>query len=176
MCRMCDGMTAREYWGYVRSQVLEHGWFLQAIEGTDDRNPPFAYTVGLSRFDHPEIITFGMHPDCAYGTIAPLAQWVLAGARFDEGHDLTDVYNTCPHLIEEYDEWGDPLAEYDGPGGYDECDCPPPAELLRFPDSSTHLLIANDMYRGAGRPPVPALQVYWPSEIPLLSYLPRRAG
>jgi hypothetical protein len=176
MCKMCDGMTTREYWGYIRSQVLEHGWFLQAVEGGDHRNPPFAYTVGLSRFDHPEIIAFGMHPECAFETIAPLAQWVLAGARFEEGDDLTDVFG---HLCdvppfdldaltdEEYDEYCRTV------GGDDGVE---PPELLRFPDSSTHLLFANDMYRGAGKPPVPALQVFWPSEIPLLSYLLRRAG
>jgi Domain of unknown function (DUF4262) len=89
--------------------------------GTDARNPRFSYTVGLSRLDHPEIITFGMCPECAYEAIEPLAAAVLAGRRFDEGDDVTDLYR------ERYPD-------------------PPPPQLLRFPDSSTHLLVANDMY------------------------------
>jgi hypothetical protein len=43
------------------------------------------------------------------------------------------------------------------------------AELLRFPDSSTHLFMANSMYRAPGGPPIPALQVYWPTRQPLLA-------
>jgi hypothetical protein len=146
MCMMCEGMTEREYWTYVRGRILEHGWFLQAVEGEDHRNPPFAYTVGLSRLGHPELIAFGMHPECAHAAVEPLVRQVLAGRRFDEGDDLTAVYD----------------------------DLPP--ELLRFPDSSTHLFVANDLYRAPGRPPVPALQVFWPSEIGLLEGTHRRAG
>jgi hypothetical protein len=42
MCMMCNGLTRQEYWGWVRGQVLRHGWFLQAVEGDGERNPPFA--------------------------------------------------------------------------------------------------------------------------------------
>jgi uncharacterized protein DUF4262 len=139
MCVICSGLTEKEYWGWVRSKILQHGWFLQAIEADGPRNPAFAYTVGLSRWDHPELIAFGMHPCCAHAAVTPVASAVMEGQRFDEGSDLSGLY--------EFEE---------------------PVELLRFPDSSTHLYLANDMYRGAGKPPVPALQLLCPTEIPLL--------
>ena len=139
MCMMCNGLTRQEYWGWVRGQVLRYGWFLQAVEGAGERTPPFAYTIGLSRWDHPEVIVFGMHPGCDHEAVSPVAEAVMAGRRFDEGDDLSDLYE---------------FAE--------------PVELLWFPDSSTHLHLANDMYRGAGKPPVPALQLYCPTEVPLL--------
>lgn len=50
----------------------------------------------------------------------------------------------------------------DGPGGEG-------GQLLPFPDSSTHLIYANEFYRKAGRPPVPALQLLWPHREPLLN-------
>jgi hypothetical protein len=139
MCLICDGMTKKEYWAMLRNEILTRGWCLVSVEGDGPRNPAFSYTAGLSRCDHAEIIVFGMHPECAREAIEPVAEAVLAGRRFDEGDDLSPLY---PH--------------------------PERAELLRFPDSSTHLFYANDMYRAAGRPPVPALHLFWPSQEPLL--------
>ncbi len=139
MCDMCDGMTETEYWSRLFRAISEQGWFLQAVEGGDDRNPPFAYTIGLTLYGHPEIITFGMHSECAHAAIAPLAQRVPAGRRFDEGDDVSDLFGSTE-----------------------------PARLLRFPDSSTHLFRANELFRHDGEPPVPALQLFWPSEEPLL--------
>lgn len=138
MCLICDGMTRKEYWAMLRNEILTRGWCLVSVEDGGPRIPAFSYTVGLSRRDHPEIIAFGMHPSCARDAIEPVADAVFAGRAFDEGDDLSALY---PHLE--------------------------PAELLRFPDSSTHLLYANEMYRGAGRPPVPAVQLFWPSQEPL---------
>jgi hypothetical protein len=85
-----------------------------------------------------------MHPGCAYEAVSPVVEAVLAGARFDEGDDVSHLYGEYP-------------------------DAPPP-RLLRFPDSSTHLRIANDMYRRAGEPPIKALHIFWPSEIPLMAH------
>lgn len=62
------------------------------------------------------------------------------GERFEEGSDLGHLYGP--------DEWG--------------------AEALDFPDSSTHLFVANRYYRKAGGPPVAALQVFWPRCVGLL--------
>jgi len=144
MCKMCEGGTMADQWAWIRDRILTTGWCLQAIEGGDERNPDFAYTIGLSRYDHPELIVFGMHPSCAQAAIEPVARAVTIGHSFEEDDDISFLY----------------------PAGW-----PPPA-LLRFPDSSTHLLWANDMYRGAGKPPIAALQLFWPSEIRLLGDAP----
>jgi hypothetical protein len=134
MCEFCDGLTDTEYWGRMQDRILANGWTVQYVVGEDSRNPTFAYTIGLSRYAHPEIIVFTCHPECAMRSLEPLARAVLDGRRFDEGDDLTGLY---------------PYSEN--------------AELLRFPDSSTHLFMANTMYRTPGQPPIPALQLYWPT-------------
>lgn len=141
MCKMCLGMTSREYVGYVRDTILRHGWAIQYVTGDGEpENPEFAYTVGMSRWDHPEFICFRMCPEHAGRSLNRLAEAVVSGRRFDEGDDLADLF----------------------PGSSD------PGELLRFPDSSTHLHLANDFYRPAGGRPVPALQFYFPSTSPLV--------
>lgn len=88
-----------------------------------------------------------MHPCCAHDALAPLAEAVLAGMRFDEGEDVSFLFS-----------------------GYAEV---PPPQLLRFPDSSTHLFVANDLFGADDQEPVPALHIFWPSEIPLLSHTRR---
>ena len=141
MCLMCQGMSAQEVFALTRSRILEHGFTMNFVEGEGDKNPPFAYTVGLSRWDHPEVICFNMCPECSNVTLTPIARAVIdRGERFSAGSDLDALYGP--------EEWG--------------------AEILEFPDSSTHLLDANHFYRKAGGPPVPALQVLWPRCVPLL--------
>lgn len=141
MCDMCQGMTAREAMGQLRDAILRDGWAIEYVETDGSRaNPTFAYTVGLSRWDHPEFICFQMCPEHTARYLNGLGAAVRAGRRFDEGDDLSEVF-----------------PEYDDPGA-----------LLRFPDSSTHLYLANELYRAAGGRPIPALQLYLPSTHPLV--------
>jgi hypothetical protein len=139
MCAICDGATYEEVWLHMIDQIQKRGYYIQYVGETDDRNPSFAYTVGLSLLNHPEFIVFSMHPDCAVSALEPLVDAVMDGRRFDEGDDPSDLYP------------------------FDE-----PAALLRFPDSSTHLFVANDLFRPPGAAPIPALQLFWPGEVPLL--------
>ncbi|TDU86843.1 uncharacterized protein DUF4262 [Kribbella voronezhensis] len=134
MCFKCDGMTDDQYARLVEQNINAHGWTVQHVEADGNRNPSFAYTLGLSLRGHPELITFGCHPYPAYRALEPLALAVLAGRRFDEGHDLSDLYAGRP-------------------------------ELLRVPDSTTHLFLANDLFRRPGQPPIPALQLVWPTRL-----------
>src|SRR3981189_2881873 len=117
MCEFCDGPTDAAYWDRVQDLIQANGWTVQYVMGEDIRNPAFAYTIGLSRCIHPEIIVFICHPECAMRAVEPVAGAVLDGGRFDEGDDLSGLYP--------YSEKG---------------------ELLRFPDSSSHLFMANSMY------------------------------
>lgn len=142
MCLMCQGWSRADMVAMLRDRILTYGYTMVDIAAEGPANPPFAYTIGLSRVDHPELIFFGVHRDCALRALEPIAQLVVDGRRrFDEGSDLDDVY---------------------GPGGEG-------GRLLRFPDSSTHLIFANEFYRRAGGPPVPALQLLWPHREPLLN-------
>jgi hypothetical protein len=142
MCLMCQGWSRAEMVAMLRDRILTYGYTIIDVGGDGPANPPYAYTAGLSRVDHPELIFFGAHPDCAYQALEAIARLVVReGRRFDEGSSLDDVYGPS------------------GRGG----------QLLRFPDSSAHLIFANEFYRKAGGPPVPALQLLWPEREPLLN-------
>ncbi|WP_185444638.1 DUF4262 domain-containing protein [Kribbella qitaiheensis] len=127
-------MTGDEYDRRLGRDIMRHGWTVQHVDGDGDRNPSFAYTLGLSLHGHPEFIVFDCFPNPAYRALEPLAIAVLAGRRFDEGGDLSGLYVGRP-------------------------------QLLRLPDSTTHLLTANDMFRQPGGPPIRALQLLWPTSV-----------
>jgi hypothetical protein len=132
-------MTDDQYSRRLEQNILTYGWTVQFVEGDDVRNPAFGYTLGLSLRGHPEIIAFDSDPSWVYLGLKPLAWAVMGGAVFDEGDDLSAYF-------------------------------PPPdtAELLRFPDSATHLFTANDMFRQPGQEPIPALQLIWPTRVGLI--------
>ncbi|MGH3488458.1 MAG: DUF4262 domain-containing protein [Actinopolymorphaceae bacterium] len=97
-----------------------------------DAEPPFAYTIGLTRFQgHPEIITFGLCVDHLGDTLNVLGEAVRVGI---------DVRS---------------------PAFLDELFQPDTTRMITVEDSSRHLLGANRVYRAAGQPPVPALQLIW---------------
>ncbi|MFF1816727.1 DUF4262 domain-containing protein [Kribbella sp. NPDC058245] len=130
MCDVCGGITAQEYADSIEARIRTYGWTVQYVEGDGERNPGFGYTIGLTQYDHPEIIVFDPGSDSAYLSLEPLAWAVLAGDSFGEGDDLSEFFPP-----------------------------PDRAELLSFPDSATHLFTANTIFRDVGDPPVPALQL-----------------
>lgn len=125
----------------LRRRLLGRGWAVTYVEGAGARIPAYGYTVGLSRWDHPELIMFGEHPECCVAVLNRVAGRVRSGWDLDEGDDLS-------FLLPEYDH---PLA------------------VLRFPDSTTHLYLANVLYRPRSRHPVQALQLLFPDREPLLN-------
>jgi hypothetical protein len=139
MCDKCGGLDDERYSRQLERNIQTYGWTMQFIEGDGGRNPAFGYTLGLSLYRHPEIIVFDPEPCYAYLGLKPLAWAVMEGAAFDEGDDLSGFF-------------------------------PPPhtAELLRFPDSAHHLFTANTMFRRPGQPPLPALQLVWPTRTALI--------
>ncbi|MFG1908135.1 DUF4262 domain-containing protein [Kribbella sp. NPDC048928] len=139
MCDRCGGLTDEQYSRQIEQNIQTYGWTMQYVAGDRGRNPGFGYTLGLSLYQHPEIIIFEAEPCYAYLSLKPLAWAVMEGAEFDEGDDLSRFF-PAPHT----------------------------AELLRFPDSALHLYTANTMFRAAGRPPLPALQLIWPGRTALI--------
>lgn len=142
MCMMCsDGRSVAEHIGMIRRRVREHGWTLVYVSGDDERNPSFGYTVGLTQYGQPELIMFDEVPGRCGTVLNRLARLSCFGRVFDEGDDLSDIVP----------EAGERLS------------------VLCFPDSATHLYLANDLYRGPFAPALPALQIYFPDRESLLS-------
>ncbi|WP_199434577.1 DUF4262 domain-containing protein [Qaidamihabitans albus] len=104
------------------------GWAIQYVVG-DEGAPPFAYTIGLSEYRHPELILFGTDQYTAGGVLNALGKRVRHRRPPGTGAPLT--LDGWPHRV----------------------------HLVRVPDSSGFLLGANFRYRAPGGPPVPALQV-----------------
>jgi Domain of unknown function (DUF4262) len=61
MCWMCDhpDATQSDYQDHLQGVIDESGWAIQAVE-RDKIRPPWAYTVGLTRFRQPELVITGM--------------------------------------------------------------------------------------------------------------------
>lgn len=136
MCEMCTVEKNAKEWRQLCDGILGIGWTFITAPADGYRNPTFTYTIGLSERSHPEFIVFGLSDLEVLNTLVPLAEAVMRGQFFDEGDNLAALYP---------------------PGS-------PPRELLRFPDSRTHLVWANDMYRWADEEAIPALQVIPASE------------
>ena len=67
-----------QYDAWQRETIRRHGWALQAVLG-DEEGPPFVYTVGLSGFDHPELILFATSQATAATVLNDLGECVRAG-------------------------------------------------------------------------------------------------
>ena len=97
MCSACDqGISSSDpirfqQWddheqAWLRETIREHGWAIQAIYADPDRRrPPFAYTVGLTRFGHPELVVFGLSQNPAARLLNALGTRAKAGMRLVDG-------------------------------------------------------------------------------------------
>jgi uncharacterized protein DUF4262 len=61
MCAFCDDptLTYPEYLASMARLADEYGWAVQGV-GRDRHRPPWAYTVGLTRLDLPELLITGL--------------------------------------------------------------------------------------------------------------------
>jgi hypothetical protein len=78
MCWQCDhpGATWGDYIEYVREILDEHCWIVQGVE-RDRHRPPYAYTVGLTGHDRPELVVTGMRYERAAAVLDGVAGHVL---------------------------------------------------------------------------------------------------
>jgi hypothetical protein len=134
---------AMAYLAHLEARIAEHGWAIQAVlPPVDDPHPdpPFAYTVGLSRprFGHPELLVVGLGRDTAQLVLTDLCERVRDGQRLRAGQRVSDL-----------------LEDVDGAALQ--------VELLRVDDAAADrppLSAAARLYGQSG--PIEALQVVWP--------------
>jgi hypothetical protein len=129
---MNDKDVARGHYDTISEMIDRYGVMVQWV-GAGADTPAFAYTVGLAKLDHPELIIFGLSPQTAQGVLNSMGLAVVAKTR----------------------RWG-PGRSDDVFGGA------MPAMLVEVRDSADYLLAANSMFAIPGQGPVPALQVLYP--------------
>jgi len=113
MCDACDrGISSEDpvqfrQWrdqqdARIREAIRREGWYFVGVEEDEARaRPPFAYTIGLTGLDHPELVVFGLDPEISRKVLRALARRVLDGSRLDEGDGLQlPVWTSHLHLME----------------------------------------------------------------------------
>lgn len=114
---------------WQRDTIRKYGWAVTAVFG-EEEEPPFAYAVGLSGFDHPELLVVGLPEGAAGRVLNDYGERVRAGQRLVPGERRVD-----------------PVAGL-------------PLKLIEVTDSlAAGLLDANALYQGESGRPVPALQI-----------------
>ncbi len=102
---MCDGFDLDELRFWIHGTIERHGWAIVAVGSPYDRDPPWAYTVGLSaRYDHPEFVITGTL-GCG-ALFNQLGAAVRAGERFLPGCSEVDVLGIRARIGSVHpDEW-----------------------------------------------------------------------
>jgi hypothetical protein len=118
MCWMCThpGATLQDYIDHVNSLVTEHGWAVQTVR-RDRLRPPFAYTVGLTAMNKPELVVTGMPTARAAALLNDVAVHMLHAEIPEPGErvpliggpliEFVEVQTPAAHLFRARDLYGD---------------------------------------------------------------------
>ena len=81
MCWLCDnpGASRRDYIRHLSRIVERNGWAVQGVE-RGRVQPPWAYTIGLTRHGLPELVVTGMRPTKAAELLNDVAEHCLHAA------------------------------------------------------------------------------------------------
>ena len=90
MCWICahPGATERDYQDHMRQLIAIYGWAVQGVE-RDGIHPPWAYTVGLTRYRRPELVVTGMGLTRATEVLNDVATHLLHAAAPAPGTQAT---------------------------------------------------------------------------------------
>jgi len=84
----------------VRQDVDRYGWHVAMIVG-DHRAPPWAFTIGLrERFEHAEVIAFGLPPEDLQSLLNRVGQRVSQGQRHLGGARVEGILADLPCAFE----------------------------------------------------------------------------
>jgi hypothetical protein len=76
----------------VAFHIKTYGVHIQHVLADED-NPPFSYTVGLTRLNHPEIITFGVPARVADAVLNDLATQVMENDPISTERNYEGVFD-----------------------------------------------------------------------------------
>ena len=75
----------------MRADIATYGWHVIKVF-EDDEGPGFAFTIGLyKRFDHPELIVFGLPLDTMHLMLNAAGEAVRAGQAYTVGQSYDDI-------------------------------------------------------------------------------------
>jgi len=75
----------------VRDDIARHGWHLVLVP-PEAKSPGWAHTLGLlERFDHPELLCFGIDLQVLARLLNHLGEAVRRGRRFEAGSEEEDL-------------------------------------------------------------------------------------
>jgi hypothetical protein len=75
----------------VHADIATYGWHVIEV-AEDDEGPGFAFTIGLyRRFQHPELIVFGLALDTMHLMLNAAGEAVRAGRTYAAGQNYEDV-------------------------------------------------------------------------------------
>ena len=104
----------------MRADIATYGWHVIAVY-EDDEGPGFAFTIGLfRRFEHPELIVFGLPPETMHLMLNGAGAAVRGGRTYGVDKDYDDIlerYNCTfrPVPRSHYEEYlGSARWYYDG--------------------------------------------------------------
>ena len=90
-----DGLSAADQ--KFLSNIESHGWVVTKIfRSQGEKGPEFAYSTGLlQRYQHPEVIIFGLDLDTMHRIINNIGDAVKSGVRFETGNEYKDIFARC---------------------------------------------------------------------------------
>lgn len=72
------------------TMIDEHGWAVRNVVSAEP-SECFLYTVGLTRYDHPEAVMTGLPPDAAKAFLNIVGQMAKEGHRFEVGSETSEL-------------------------------------------------------------------------------------
>lgn len=87
MCNLCDEALFKEQLASLRHRFDRFGWTAVAVEG-DERKLGWAYTVGMIRSGHAELVVLDEPPDVVNRLFGTLAPQIAAGRVLDPGSTI----------------------------------------------------------------------------------------
>lgn len=102
-CAMCDGdgvITEAKMTAFINqceNTIKEFGWMCQGVMA----NPPYTYSIGMSRLELPEIIMVGFSMQVAHKLINHVGMLMKTDHAFTDWSKSTEVINTFPVYFRE---------------------------------------------------------------------------
>ncbi|RSD13510.1 DUF4262 domain-containing protein [Amycolatopsis eburnea] len=89
MCWQCENpdRPQSDYLTMLQEKVADRGWLVQGVEG-NELYPPWAYTIGLSGYGLPELVTTGLPLEEAAELLNDLASHTLHASPPEPGERI----------------------------------------------------------------------------------------